>query len=88
MAEIKVRGLDKTVLDRLSELAEKKGMSREAYVRGILISASIAGELMELDFKYSNLVEELADKEKMMSDIIDKNSYLLEELLNRLDGEN
>lgn len=85
--ELKIRGLDKTVVDRLGELASKKGMSREAYLRGILKTVSIAGELMELDFKYANLVETMMDNAKMMSDIIDKNTYVLDEVLNRLDGE-
>ncbi len=88
MGQIIVRGIDNTVLDRLSELAEKKKMSRESYVRDLLTSAAIAGELMELDFKYANLVTACSDREKMLGDIIDKNSYLLEELLDRLDEKN
>lgn len=85
--DIKIRGLDKTVVDRLNELAEKKGKSRESYLRGVLTSLSISGELMELDFKYANLVETLADNSKMMLDIIDKNTYVLDEVLERLDGD-
>lgn len=85
--DIKIRGLDKTVVDRLNELAEKKGKSRESYLRGVLTSLSISGELMELDFKYANLVEVLADNSKMMLDIIDKNTYVLDEVLERLDGD-
>ena len=85
MGQIIVRGIDNTVLNRLSELAEKKKMSREAYVRDLLVTASIAGELMELDFKYANLVMAGADREKMLGDIVDKNNYLLEEILSRWD---
>ncbi len=85
--DIKIRGLDKTVVDRLNELAEKKGQSRESYLRDVLTSLSIAGELMELDFKYANLVETLTDNSKMMADIIDKNTYVLDEVLGRLDGD-
>lgn len=87
MAELKVRGLDQTVIDRITELAEKKGKSRESYLRDLLISISISGELKELDLRYAALVSTLGNNMKMMNDVIDRNNYLLDEVLERLDGE-
>lgn len=86
MGEIKVRGLDETVILRLGELAEKKGKSREAYIRDALINMSLAGQLFEMDFKYATLVETLADKNQMLTDIIEKNNFLIEELLERMNS--
>lgn len=85
--EIKIRGLDETVCNRLKELAEKKKMSRESYLREVLSTLAVSGELMELDFKYSNLVETFADLNHMYADIVDKNTYVLAEVLDRLDGD-
>lgn len=87
MGAIKVRDLDDTVIMRLNELAEKKGLSRETYLRNVLTSLSISGELFEMDFKYATLVETLADKNQMMADIIDKNNYVLEEVLEKLNSQ-
>lgn len=87
MGEIKVRGLDETVILRLNELAQKKGKSRETYIRDSLINLSLAGQLFEMDFKYATLVETLADKNQMLTDIIEKNNFLLEELLERMNDE-
>ena len=39
-----------------------------------------------MDFKYANLVETLADQARMYADIIDKNNYILDEVLERLDA--
>lgn len=85
--EIKIRGLDETVGLRLKELATKKKMSRESYLREVLNTLAVSGELMELDYKYANLVKTLADLNQMYTDIIDKNTYILEEVLDRLDGD-
>lgn len=87
MGRVEIRGLDDTVIMRLNELAEKKGLSRETYLRNVLTSLSISGELFEMDFKYASLVETLADKNQMMADIIDKNNYVLEEILEKLNGD-
>ena len=69
---------------RLHELASKKGMSREAYIRDLFNSVSVSGELKELDFKYANLVQLLTDQAKMLSDIIDRNTYVLEMIQERI----
>ena len=86
MGRVEVRGLDETVIMRLDELAAKRGLSRESYLRNVLTSLSISGELFEMDFKYATLVETLADKNQMLVDIIDKNNYVLEEVLENLNG--
>ena len=87
MATIIIRDIDESVALKLTDLAKKKKMSRESYLRNALTSMSISGELFEMDFKYASLVETLADKNQMMADIIDKNNYLLEEVLEELNND-
>jgi molybdopterin-guanine dinucleotide biosynthesis protein A len=84
--EIKIRKIEKNVADKLTELAKKKGVSRETYIRDYLNTLAVAPELKEMDFKYANLVETLADQARMYADIIDKNNYILDEVLERLDA--
>lgn len=84
MANILIRNVDESVALRLNELAKKKSMSREAYIRDLF--NSVSGELKELDFKYANLVELLSDQAKMLSDIIDRNTYVIEMVQERMRG--
>ena len=49
MANILIRNVDESVALRLNELAKKKNMSREAYIRDLFNSVSVSGELRELD---------------------------------------
>ena len=86
MANILIRNVDESVALRLNELAKKKSMSREAYIRDLFNSVSVLGELKELDFKYANLVELLSDQAKMLSDIIDRNTYVIEMVQERMRG--
>ena len=81
-----IRNVDESVALRLNELAKKKSMSREAYIRDLFNSVSVSGELKELDFKYANLVELLSDQAKMLSDIIDRNTYVIEMVQERMRG--
>lgn len=64
--EIKIRKIEKNVADKLTELAKKKGVSRETYIRDYLNTLAVAPELKEMDFKYANLVETLADQARSM----------------------
>ena len=86
MANILIRNVDESVALRLNELAKKKNMSREGYIRDLFNSVSVSGELRELDFKYANLVELLSDQAKMLSDIIDRNTYVIEMVQERMRG--
>ena len=86
MANILIRNVDESVALRLNELAKKKSMSREAYIRDLFNSVSVSGELKELDFKYANLVELLSDQAKRLSDIIDRNTYVIEMVQERMRG--
>ena len=87
MGSLIIRRLDDTELIRLSEIAKKKGKSREDYMRDVIRKLLVSDDLLELDFKYSNLVNLMSDNAKMMIDVIDRNTYVLDEVLGRLDGE-
>lgn len=86
MRDIIIRGNDDDVVLRLDELASKKNMSRESYLRAVLKSVSISGELRELDYKYANLVNLMMDQSKMLSDIVDRNTDALDMTYSLLEG--
>lgn len=55
--EIRIRNVDAGAVARIDELAEKKGLSRNQYLKLQIESLSIAGTLKEYEDKYVNLVE-------------------------------
>lgn len=84
MASIIVRNIDKTVVQQIDELAEKKGMSRERYIRGILRNHVLAREIREVENKYGTLVEKIAAQLNVLTDSIEKNNYYVDLMLEQL----
>lgn len=84
MATFIIRGIDQTKAERIDELAEKKGISREEYMRRVINDLSISGELKELESKYESLVMLLRDQAQMMNDVIEKNTYVMEKILQKM----
>ena len=55
--DIKIRGMEIEVVDRIEKLAGKKGMSREEYLRQHLRTMAVLGEVREMEERYARLVE-------------------------------
>lgn len=79
-----IRGLDKSILDRLDDMAVSHGISREEFLRRQLRSIALMGEVKEAEDKYASLVNTLSDQAQMMSDIIEHNNYILERVEKKL----
>lgn len=78
MADISIRKLDDGVAAKLSQLAGKKGISREEFCRRYLESLAALDGLKELDLKYQGLVKE-------MGTVIDNNTQELHNIYMLLD---
>ena len=59
MADIIIRNLEPVVLQKIDELAKKKKISREEYLRRYLTKVSELEDVVQLDEKYSNLINAL-----------------------------
>lgn len=78
--EIKVRDLDPVVVKKIDELAKKKSMSRNEYLKQFLSQYAIAEELLSVENKYENLVDKLSEMIEQSQDVIQINNHLLEKL--------
>lgn len=58
--DIIIRGIDDAAASRLTQLAKKKGISRESYIRMYLESLAVLDDMKQLDYKYEGLVKEMA----------------------------
>lgn len=54
--ELRLRNVDAAVLAKLEQIAEKKGLRRNDYIKRIIENAAYSSELLILDEKYEALV--------------------------------
>lgn len=84
MGRIDVRNIDEDVVLKLEKKAKANGLSREAYVRNILIVAAQMDLLEEQQNRYETLLREYIALAKEQGEIIEKNSLLMDELLEKI----
>ena len=75
---ISIRDVDPVAIKKIDELAKKKGISRNEYLK-----IAIVQDLNEMENRYSNLVDAVVDRLEQANDIIRENSILLEKIGNR-----
>lgn len=84
LRDVKVRGIEPSVLQKIDEQAAEKGLSRESYLRNVIRNLSVAGEIKAVEDKYENLVVALSEIIINQNEIIERNNYLYEEVMKKL----
>lgn len=82
MSDIKIRNVDSSIVSKLDELAKKKKLSREEYLRRQLLQMTTLPEINQIEEKYRNLVDSLMEQLKKNSEIMEVNSMVLEYFIN------
>lgn len=80
MADIIIRKLEPVVLQKIDELAKKKKISREEYLRRYLTKVSELEDVVQLDEKYSNLINALSERMEQANDVIEINTMFLQRM--------
>lgn len=80
MADIIIRNLEPVVLQKIDELAKKKKISREEYLRRYLTKVSELEDVVQLDEKYSNLISTLSERMEQANDVIEINTMFLQRM--------
>ena len=80
--DIKVRDVDPVAIAKIDDLAKKKGISRNEYLKKQIDKFAVMKEVEEIENKYSNLVNTLVDRLEQSNDIIHENSKVLEKIRN------
>ena len=84
MNEIKIRDIPTDVVLRLDELARKKHMSRNEYLKRLLCSEAQSLEVKDMDELYSKLVNYSLEELKAGRQLIEQNTKVMQEVLKRL----
>lgn len=77
---ISVRDIDPVAIKKIDELAKKKGISRNEYLKNQISKIAVMKETEEVEKKYSNLVNAVVDRLEQANDTIRENSILLEKI--------
>ena len=80
MADIIIRNLEPVVLQKIDELAKKKRISREEYLRRYLKKVSELEDVVQLDEKYSNIINALSERMEQANDVIEINTMFLQRM--------
>lgn len=78
--EIKIRNADPVIVKKIDELAKKHHMSRNQYLLRCLSRYATVQDVEELDSRYANLIDLLAQRLEQTNDVIESNSILLEKI--------
>ncbi len=78
--EIKIRNADPVIVRKIDELAKKHHMSRNQYLLRCLSRYATVQDVGELDGRYANLIDLLAQRLEQANDVIESNSILLEKI--------
>lgn len=84
MADIQVRNLDKKTVAALSEMARNRHMSREEFLRRSLVQLTQEQAIRETEERYATLIKKLEDVLLHNMEVIEHNSFLLEEIQEKI----
>lgn len=79
--EIKIRNVDPVVVTKLDELARKQHLSRNEYLKKIVSRCAVVQDVIDLDKKYADLVNVLAERLEQTADVIATNTEILEKII-------
>ena len=78
---IKIRNVDPVVVTKLDELARKQHLSRNEYLKKIVSRCAVVQDVIDLDKKYADLVNVLAERLEQAADVIATNTEILEKII-------
>ena len=82
MSDIKIRNVDSSIVSKLDDLAKKKKLSREEYLRRQLLQIATLPEVNQVEEKNIKLVNSLMEQLKKNCEIMEVNSMILEQCIN------
>ena len=81
---ISLRNIDPVAIKKIDELAKKKGISRNEYLKMYIQQIAIIKDINEMDNKYSNLVDAITDRLEQAHDVIHENNVMMERMIDKL----
>lgn len=91
MADIYLRDIDEEIKHKLKMQAKRKGVSLNSYIKALLTSYCLKGEVINLDDKYRNLFKDMTSLYQSLVEktslVIEENSHVLNQIIEGEDDE-
>lgn len=81
--ELRLRNVDAAALAKLEQIAGKKGLRRNDYIKRIIENAAYSSELLLLDEKYEALVDTVLQIIQMNTSEINRLASLIERMADK-----
>lgn len=72
--EVKIRGVSPVAIKKIDDLAKKKKISRNSFLKTAIENFSLIQELEEMDLKFANTVEKI-------SEVLEQNTLAINDLI-------
>ena len=79
--DVCIRKVDQVAIKKIDELAKRKGISRNEYLKKHIEQMAIIKDISETEDKYANLVETVVDRLEQANDISQENSIMLKRVI-------
>ena len=79
--DVCIRKVDPVAIKKIDELAKRKGISRNEYLKKHIEQMAIIKDISETEDKHANLVETVVDRLEQANDIIQENSIMLKRVI-------
>lgn len=79
--DVCIRKVDPVAIKKIDELAKRKGISRNEYLKKHIEQMAIIKDISETEDKYAYLVETVVDRLEQANDIIQENSIMLKRVI-------
>lgn len=81
---ITLRNVSPDIALKLSEMAKKKHMSREQYIKSLLCQVTLSEDMIKIEDRYENLVKDLAEVMLSINVCMEENNLILEKVIEKL----
>lgn len=81
---ITLRNVSPDIALKLSEMAKKKHMSREQYIKSLLCQVTLSEDMIKIEDRYENLVKDLAEVMLSINVCMEENNIILEKVIEKL----
>lgn len=85
MADIYLRDIDEDIKHKFKMQAKRKGVSLNSYIKALLTSYCLKGEVINLDDKYRNLFKDMTSLYQSLVEktnlVIEENSHILNQII-------
>lgn len=81
---ITLRNVSPDIALKLSEMARKKHMSREQYIKNLLFQITLSEDIVKIEDRYENLVKDLAEVMLSINACMEENNVILEKVIEKL----